>query len=228
MEDVRMSVKAQALVWDLECPKQYGEIAFKPSHKYTLIAYADHADHAGKNIYPAIPTIAKKTGLDERTIQRLTHDMEEIGLLIEDGVGPKGTNRWRLPYSDGGDKLSPASKCQGDKSDQSLGDIPSGDNPSGDNLTPELKEPEPIYKDIWEKILQSLQSQMSRAVFESRVKTCRLYSIEEGIVTIEARDEEDREWLQERLSQTIRQLFVGIMSRDMHIRFVILVKDAAL
>lgn len=137
-----MSVKAMGLVWDLPCPQDYNGIPFKPSHKYTLIAYADHADHEGKNIWPAVSTISRKTGLDERTIQRLTRDLEMIGLLVEDGTGPRGTNRWSLPFSRGGDKLSPRQIVTGDKSPESLGDIPSGDIPSGDKLTPELKEPE--------------------------------------------------------------------------------------
>lgn len=150
-----MSVKAQALVWDLECPKQCGDITFKSSHKYVLIAYADHADHNGKNIYPAVGTIARKTGLDERTVQRLTNDLESIGLLIDDGQGPKGTNRWKLPISEGGDKLTPLSFCQGDKDSDSLGDIPSGDIPSGDKLTPELKEPKPlINKDSKDRLIK--------------------------------------------------------------------------
>lgn len=137
-----MSAKATGLVWDLECPKQYGEIYFKSSHKYVLVAYADHADHNGKNIWPAVPTIAKKTGMDDRTVQRLTADLVSIGLLIEDGKGPKGTNKWYLPFNDGGDKLTPRQIDGGDKNENSLGDIPSGDIPSGDKLTPEVKEPE--------------------------------------------------------------------------------------
>lgn len=132
-----MSVKAQALVWDLECPKEYNGLMFKPSHKFVLIAYADHADHHGKNIYPAVPTIARKTGLDDRSVQRLTHDLESMGLIVDDGMGPRGTNRWLLPYAPGGDKLSPVTICQGDKNPESLGDIPSGDIPSGDKLSPE-------------------------------------------------------------------------------------------
>ena len=152
-----MSVKAQALVWELECPKEVNGVNFKPSHKFVLIAYADHADHNGKNIYPAVATIAKKTGLDDRTVQRLTRDLNTCGLLVDDGMGPRGTNRWSLPYSAGGDKLTPLTNCQGDKNQESLGDIPSGDIPSGDKLTPELNKPEPkdlINKDKYISILQ--------------------------------------------------------------------------
>src|SRR5690606_33018261 len=135
-----MSVKAMSLVWDMPCPATINEIEFKPGHKYVLLAYADHADHHGKNIYPAIATIAKKTGYEERSIQRLTHELEQMTVLVSDGTGPRGTNRFYIPFSGGGDKISPLTKFHGDKTSKSLGDIPSGDIPSGDKISPEFKE----------------------------------------------------------------------------------------
>lgn len=151
-----MSIKAMNSVWDLELPAIINNIEIKGRHKFILLAYADHADHEGKNIWPAVATISKKCGVDERTVQRITDDLENCGLLIEDGTGPRGTNRWRMPLK--GDKLSPVSKRHGDTNPESLDDNPSGDNPSGDNLSPELKEPEPldIYKGDAVKILESV------------------------------------------------------------------------
>jgi hypothetical protein len=217
-----MSVKAMGLVWDLECPKDYSETAFRPSHKYALIAYADHADHAGKNIYPAVATIAKKTGLDERTIQRLTNDLEKIGLLVEDGQGPKRTNRWSLPYNERGDTLSPRQPATGDIDEKSSGDIPSGDIPSGDTLPPELNEPEPNeYTYIWEVITQSLSSRMPRTSYDDYVKTSRIASIEEGKITIAAKDEFSRDWLNGRVTPAIKQALIGIMGQEMKVEFVI-------
>jgi len=161
-----MSSKASGLVWDLECPKKYGEILFRPMHKYILAAYADHANHEGKNIWPAVKTVSKKTGLDERTVQRLTNDLEAIGLLVEDGQGPRGTNKWYLPYDDRGWQVAPPSNCQGDKSEDSLGDIPSGDIPSGGRLPPELKEPEPDINNSEEKdSLMEIISQAAYSIF---------------------------------------------------------------
>src|SRR5688572_20995842 len=98
-----MSVKAMGLVWDMDCPAKINGLDFKPGHKYTLIAYADHADHNGKNIYPSVKTIARKMGYDERSVQRLTHELESMGVLVTDGQGPRGTNRWYIPFSPGGD-----------------------------------------------------------------------------------------------------------------------------
>jgi len=58
-----MSVKAMAWVWDQDIPRD---------EKFLLLAYADHADHEGNNIFPAIDTIVKKTGYSRRSVQRIT------------------------------------------------------------------------------------------------------------------------------------------------------------
>src|SRR5690348_18323942 len=114
-----MSIKAMNAVWDLELPANINGYEIKGRHKLVLLAYADHADHEGKNIWPAVITISKKCGVDERTVQRTTDDLENCGLLIEDGNGPRGTNKWRMPLR--GDKLTPVAKRQGDTSAGSLG-----------------------------------------------------------------------------------------------------------
>ena len=92
-----MSVKAMAWVWDQEIDRD---------GKFVLLAYADHADHEGGNIFPAVLTIAKKTGYSERSVQRITKKLIEEGWLIEDGISRLQTNKYHLPYK-GGDKMSP-------------------------------------------------------------------------------------------------------------------------
>lgn len=83
-----MSVKAIGFVFDLE--------GLDPTDKFVLLAYVDHADHDGKNIYPAVNKIAKKTGYTRRTVQRSTKELERLGLLMPEGKGPRGTNKWKL------------------------------------------------------------------------------------------------------------------------------------
>lgn len=102
-----MSVKVMGLVWDAQIER---------GMKFILLAYADHADHEGGNIYPAIETIARKTGYDERSVQRLTSNLEQAGYLVLEGdsnrAGGVGkSTRWRIPVK--GDKLAPIPK--GDK-----------------------------------------------------------------------------------------------------------------
>lgn len=145
-----MSIKAMNAVWDLEVPTVINGVNIKAGHKFVLLAYADHADHEGKGIWPAIRTISKKCGVDDRTVQRLTYALEDSGILVEDGTGPRGTNKWRMAMQ--GDKLSPLAKRHPDKSGKSLGDNPSGDNPSGDKLTPESNEPETNINDKYQVI----------------------------------------------------------------------------
>lgn len=102
-----MSVKIMGLVWDLN----NGEI--EREEKYVLLAYADHADHKGYSIFPAVATIAEKTGYGERSIQAITRSLEAKGFMVEDGRGPKGTNKWRIPLSKDGAKIAPLQKIQG-------------------------------------------------------------------------------------------------------------------
>lgn len=93
-----MSVKVMGIVWDSN---------LKPTDKFVLIAYADHASHDGTNVFPSIETIVKKTGFSERTVQGATRKLEEIGWLISDGKGKNGTNRWRIPVDIGGAAPAP-------------------------------------------------------------------------------------------------------------------------
>jgi hypothetical protein len=93
-----MSVKIMGMVWDLDV---------EPNKKLILLAYADHADHEGRSIYPAVATIAKKTGYSERSVQQISRQLEELKVLLPDGQGPHGTNKWRIPVK-GGAIFAPA------------------------------------------------------------------------------------------------------------------------
>ena len=106
-----MSVKAMAWVWDQPINRD---------EKFVLLAYADHADHNGYNIFPAVASVAKKTGYSERSIQRITHKLIESGWLIEDGTSNYQTNKYHIPIY-GGDNLSPPT-CGGIKQEENKGD----------------------------------------------------------------------------------------------------------
>jgi hypothetical protein len=82
-----MSVKIMGMVWDSSLPR---------NEKFILLAYADHADHEGGNIYPAVATIAKKTGYNERMVRRITKALTERGVLILEGQTKYHTNRYRV------------------------------------------------------------------------------------------------------------------------------------
>lgn len=123
-----MSVKIMGLVWDLDLPA---------NEKFVLLAYADHANHDGSNIFPAVDSIARKCSYSDREVQRITHSLEEKGFLVSDGQGPHGTNKWRF----GGDILSPV-KLSGVTSATSRGDIA-----TGEGVTPMSPEPSLTVKE---------------------------------------------------------------------------------
>lgn len=213
-----MSVKAMSLVWEMPCPVKINELDFKPGHKYVLVAYADHADQHGKNIYPAVPTIARKTGYEERSVQRLTHELEQMGVLVADGTGPRGTNRFYIPFSKGGDKISPLTKFQGDIGRESLGDIPSGDIPSGEEISPELKELNlnNLYinkdiEDIWVRTKNKLKDDMPKASFNTWVQDTQVLGCDDRTLVIASHNTYARDWLTNRIqkkAQDISGMFV--------------------
>lgn len=102
-----MSSIMTGLVWELPITQDFGR-----PEKYVLLAYADHADQNGKNIYPSIELISKKTGYEERSVQLITRNLESAGYLAGDGVGPHGTNKWYIPLqrASGGAKITPLQK----------------------------------------------------------------------------------------------------------------------
>lgn len=220
-----MSAKASGLCWDLPCPQMVNGIAFRPSHKFTLLAYADHADHNGKNIWPAVPTIARKTGYEDRSIQRLTNDLEAMGLLVEDGQGPRGTNKWRLPYNERGDGLSPRRPVTGDIGAKSLDDSALGDSASDDTESPEGTEPELKIDSIpeqkyWQQVLDQLEREIPRASFDGWVRDTRAIRYDGNTLTIAARSDFARDWLESRLQATAERLLIGIMNASVSVAFV--------
>ena len=64
-----MSVKAMAIVWEADLPR---------AEKFILLAMADHADHNGENIYPALSTIAWKTGYTNRAVVDIVGRLREM------------------------------------------------------------------------------------------------------------------------------------------------------
>jgi hypothetical protein len=99
-----MSGLLMGLTWQLELSD-----ALTRAEKYVLLAYADHADQSGRNIYPSVDLVARKTGYSERAVQNATRRLEENGYLIPDGQGPRGTNRYRIPLQiqNGASKIVP-------------------------------------------------------------------------------------------------------------------------
>lgn len=67
-----MSVRLMSIVWDLDLP---------PGEKLVLLALADQANDEGRQCWPAVMTIARKSGQGERTVRRALKDLEAKGHL---------------------------------------------------------------------------------------------------------------------------------------------------
>lgn len=68
-----MSVRAMTHVWDLR--------GLSDTQRLVALALADHADHDGRNAYPSVDTLALKTELHRRTVQRALADLVARGIL---------------------------------------------------------------------------------------------------------------------------------------------------
>lgn len=69
-----MSAKLMASVYEYEL--SHGQQAI-------LIAMADHADDDGSKCFPSLSRIAWKTGYDRRHVQRMTRELQKMGVLVE-------------------------------------------------------------------------------------------------------------------------------------------------
>src|SRR5262245_34554935 len=81
-----MSAKIMGRVWDLDLPH---------AEMLVLLAMADHADHNGENIRPAVGLIAWKTGYSERQVHRIMRDLTKSGLIELTGMELGMPNTYR-------------------------------------------------------------------------------------------------------------------------------------
>jgi hypothetical protein len=128
-------------VWESDLPN---------NEKLVALAYADHADHYGRNVYPSIGLIAAKCGYSRRNVRSITRILEEKGVLIRDGKSPiedgdrkdRRTNRYlfdvgaltRAQYfiereRERGEEFSARARERGEESDSNGGN-PSSAKPS--------------------------------------------------------------------------------------------------
>lgn len=73
----------------------------------------------------------------------------------------------------------------------------------------------------WQSVLGQLQMEMPRAAFDTWVRDTRLYSYNEGVMTVAVRNAYARDWLENRLMSTAARLLAGMMDRTVEVRFVV-------
>ncbi|MCA1668316.1 MAG: helix-turn-helix domain-containing protein [Thermomicrobia bacterium] len=94
-----MSARASGQVWKLS--------QHKGSELLVLLAIADNAKDDGRDAWPGIPELARKTRLTERNIQLILRKLEISGeLVIERNAGPHRSNLYHLMLM--GEKIAPS------------------------------------------------------------------------------------------------------------------------
>lgn len=99
-----MSIKLMTKVFESDLPT---------TEKFVLLAMADYASDSGESIFPSIETLASKTSLSDRSVQRAIKYLIEAGYLemAMEGGGRNHTNRYRIrcqrfTLSEKGDSVS--------------------------------------------------------------------------------------------------------------------------
>lgn len=84
--------------------------SLKPTIKFVLMALADAADDDGY-CWPSVPTLAKKTCMDGRSVQRILKILREANLIQVKAQyrkdGSPTSNKYKLSLKISGDNLSP-------------------------------------------------------------------------------------------------------------------------
>lgn len=118
----------QIVRWVLDSPTVGGNI------KLVAIILANFANDKGI-AWPSIETLAIKTGLSKRQVQRILPQIEKYGLMkIVKGGGRKRTHRYQFAYAGNSDNLSSIPHRNGDNLSQN------GDTLSPDTLITKKKK----------------------------------------------------------------------------------------
>ncbi len=77
-------------------------------------------------------------------------------------------------------------------------------------------------EDLWEKVKDQLQKEIPRANYENWVKQAVGVDYDENVLTIGVENEHARDWLEDRLSSTVRRVVTGINARASEVRFIVI------
>ena len=98
----------EIVAWVFDNPSVRGTV------KLVALTLANYANEKGI-AWPSVETLAKKTGISTRQIQRILPKIEEAGLLkITTGGGRTQTHRYQFPYVGNSANLSSFPQRNGD------------------------------------------------------------------------------------------------------------------
>ena len=78
----------------------------------------------------------------------------------------------------------------------------------------------------WQNLIGQLQMEMSKAAFDTWVRSAELVNYEENVFTIGLQNAYARDWLESRLSSTITRHLTGLMNEKIAVNFIVWHKDA--
>jgi len=73
----------------------------------------------------------------------------------------------------------------------------------------------------WQSVLGQLQMEMPRASFDTWVRDTKPVSYQNGTLTVGVRNAYARDWLENRLANTVSRLLVGIMKATVAVNFIV-------
>ncbi len=78
----------------------------------------------------------------------------------------------------------------------------------------------------WQNLIGQLQMEMSKAAFDTWVRSAELVNFDENIFTIGVQNAYARDWLESRLASTITRHLTGLMNEKITVNFIVWHKDA--
>jgi chromosomal replication initiator protein len=78
----------------------------------------------------------------------------------------------------------------------------------------------------WQATLGQLQMEMSKASYDTWVRSTELVNHEQDIFTVGVQNAYARDWLESRLSSTVTRLLSGMMAKPQSVQFVVYQKEA--
>lgn len=87
-------------------------------------------------------------------------------------------------------------------------------------------EPASKESQIWRAALDELQLQMTQATFDTWLRESKQVSYEGGVMVVRVKNEYARDWLENRLHNTVRRTLARLAGCSVEVRYVVLEHDA--
>lgn len=132
--------------------------------KLTLLAMADHASDDGRNCFPAVATLARKTSQSRRGIQKILRRLEQGGLVVPDGRSSYGkagrcTTRYRLTIPHALASVKSATQP-----------TTKPDEPSIANPTLSEAQVKAAVREVWDYYLEKLNRRTATNTFTPKIE----------------------------------------------------------